>query len=266
MRTRADRPDSGAGQYFDAFPGCQPNVASAVYRLVDRLAAVLLPPRCLLCQGPGEVPGRDLCGPCEADLPWLAVACTRCGLPASAAVPGDGCGHCRDRAQPHRACHAPFLYEFPLTEILPSLKYRRALANARVLGTLLGESVVRAGRHAQVDVVVPLPLHRSRLVERGFNQSDELARYAAEVTGVGLDRHALRRVRATGPQVGLPREERASNVRGAFVAERSRVAGRKVALLDDVVTTGATAAAAADAVLAAGAAAVEVWCVARATG
>jgi ComF family protein len=244
-------------------------VASAVYRLFDRLAAGLLPPRCLLCQGPGELPGRDLCNPCEADLPWLRAACTRCGLPASAglpAAPGDGCGHCSDRPQPHRACHAPFLYDFPLTELLPSLKYRGALANARVLGTLVGESVVRAGRHGQVDVVVPLPLHRSRLVERGFNQSDELARYAAAVTGVGLDRHAMRRVRATGPQVGLPREERARNVRGAFVAERSHVDGRNVALLDDVVTTGATAAEAADAVLAAGAATVEVWCVARATG
>jgi ComF family protein len=257
------------GQYFDAFRGCQPNVASAVYRLFDRLAAVLLPPRCLLCRGPGELPGRDLCGPCEADLPWLPAPCTRCGLPGPPGLdvaPGDGCGQCRDRLQPHRACHAPFLYDFPLTDLLPSLKYRGALANARVLGTLLGESIVRAGRHAQVDVVVPLPLHRSRLVERGFNQSDELARYAAEVTGVGLDRQALRRVRATGPQVGLPREERARNVRGAFVAERSRVAGRNVALLDDVVTTGATAAEAAGAVLAAGAATVEVWCVARATG
>jgi ComF family protein len=265
VRQRADRPDSGAGQYFDAFRGCQPNVASAVYRLFDRLAAMLLPPRCLLCHGAGEVPGRDLCGPCEADLPWLGTACTRCGLPASAAADA-GCGHCRDRVQPYRACHAPFRYDFPLTELLPSLKYRGALANARVLGTLLGESVVRAGRHGQVDVVVPLPLHRSRLVERGFNQSDELARYAAAVTGVGLDRPALRRVRATGPQVGLSREERSRNVRGAFVAERSRVAGRNVALLDDVVTTGATVAEAADAVLAAGAATVEVWCVARATG
>lgn len=178
----------------------------------------------------------------------------------------DSCEHCRGRGQPHRSCHAPFLYEFPLTELVPSLKYRGALACARVLGTLLAESVARACLRGGVDLVVPMPLHRSRLVERGFNQSFELARYASAGLRVELDAEALLRTRATEPQVGLPRADRSRNVRGAFVAHTSRLAGRNVALLDDVVTTGATVAEATRAMLAAGAARVDVWCVARATG
>ncbi|HET7202844.1 MAG TPA: ComF family protein [Steroidobacteraceae bacterium] len=242
---------------------------SPVYRVFDRLGAVLLPPRCVLCQGPGAVPGRDLCADCEADLPWLHTACIRCGLPQSSAsasaAHGDACERCRNRTQPHRICHAPFLYQFPLTELVPALKYQGALACARVLGTLLAESVARACLHGDVDVVVPMPLHRSRLVERGFNQSAELARYVTATLPVELDIRALQRSRATEPQVGLPRAERSRNVRGAFVAHPSLVTGRHVALLDDVVTTGATVREAARTMLAAGAARVDVWCVARAT-
>ena len=243
-------------------------MVSWVYRCFDRLGAVLLPPRCLLCHGPGAAPCRDLCADCEADLPWLRAACPRCGLPRSSpatGADGDACESCRDRPQPHRRCHAPFSYEFPLTELVPSLKYQGALSCARVLGTLLAESVARARLHGDVSVVVPMPLHRSRLVERGFNQSLELARFAGAALGVQFDALALQRTRATEPQVGLPRAERSRNVRGAFVAQPSRVAQRNVALLDDVVTTGATVAEAARALVAAGASRVDVWCVARAS-
>lgn len=223
----------------------------------------------MLCHGTGGARGRDLCAACEADLPWLRSRCPRCGLPRAPSLPASHegtCEHCHGRAQPHRTCHAPFLYEFPLTEIVPSLKYQGALACARVLGTLLAESVARACLRDDVDVVVPMPLHRSRLVERGFNQSVELARYVGAGLRIEVDAHALQRLRATEPQVGLPRAERSRNVRGAFVAHPSRLAGRNVALLDDVVTTGATVAEAARAMLTAGAGRVDVWCVARATG
>ncbi len=236
-----------------------------VYRGVDRLGSVLLPPRCLLCHGPGAAPGRDLCTDCEADLPWLVAACPRCGLPPPPpGAGGDGCARCRDRAQPHRSCHAPFAYGFPLTELIPSLKYQGALSCARVLGILLAESVARTRLFADVAVVVPMPLHRSRVVERGFNQALELARFASAALGVPLDPLALQRTRATEPQVGLPRAERSRNVCGAFFAQASRVAQRNVVVLDDVVTTGATVAAAAQALLDAGAARVDAWCVARA--
>ena len=238
-----------------------------VYTLLDVLAEVLLPPRCLLCGGAGAARARDLCGSCEADLPWIGVPCRRCGLPLDAgAVPAAGCERCRGHSLPYRHCHAALHYEFPADELLAALKYRGALAHARVLGTLLAESVTRHGVDSDVELLVPMPLHASRLMERGFNQSLELARFTAERLDVTVDGRALRRLRATVPQVGLTRIGRADNVRGAFVADPTRVAGRHVALLDDVVTTGATGAAAAHALLAAGAMTVDVWCVARAAG
>jgi ComF family protein len=243
-------------------------VLHAVYKALDAAAAVLLPPRCLLCHGAASTRGRDLCGPCETELPWLVAPCARCGLPRgpleTAASLDAGCARCRGSWQSHAACHAPLLYEFPLNEVLHALKYHGALAHARVLGTLLAESVMRAGVAGGVESVVPMPLHTSRLVERGFNQSLELARFVGAALRVELDLHALERSRATEPQVGLPRAARSANVRGAFVADASRVTQRHVALVDDVVTTGATVAAAAGALLEAGARRVDVWCVARA--
>lgn len=222
-----------------------------VYRAADGLVAWLLPPRCLLCRGPGRGRGVDLCADCSAELPWLEPN----GLPAtlSDAPP----------AAPIR-CVAAFRYEFPVAELVARLKYGGALAHARVLGELLARVVAGTGAGGTVDVVVPMPLHVDRLVQRGYNQSHELARCAARSLRLPVDPRALLRTRATPPQVGLRREERAANVRDAFRAVPARVAGRRVALLDDVVTTGSTAIAAATALHRAGAHAVQVWAVARA--
>jgi ComF family protein len=157
-----------------------------------------------------------------------------------------------------------------VTHLVQALKYEGALANARVLGTGIAAAASRAlaplaGGSAR-PLLVPLPLHPARLVERGFNQSREIARIVARRLDLRLDERALRRVRATAPQVGLARLERASNLNGAFAADGRIVAGRTVILVDDVVTTGSTAAAAACTLLAAGAQSVQVWAAARALG
>jgi ComF family protein len=238
-----------------------------VYRLAGALGSAILPSHCALCGAAGAGPARDLCSGCEADLPWIEAACLRCGLSidgGSAPARVAGCPHCDGRFQPHRRCHAALHYDFPASGLVAALKYRAALANARVLGTLLAESLVRHGSVGGADLLVPMPLHESRLIERGFNQSLEIARFTGGRLRVAVDGRALRRLRPTAPQVGLARDERAANVRGAFAADAVRVADRHVALLDDVVTTGATAAAAAQALLEAGAKCVDVWCVARA--
>lgn len=113
-------------------------------------------------------------------------------------------------------------------------------------------------------VMVPMPLHVSRLVERGFNQSREIARVTSRLLDLKLAESALRRVRATAPQVGLARVARTANLQGAFVADPAVIAGRPVILVDDVVTTGSTAAEATATLLAAGAQRVEIWAIARA--
>ena len=163
---------------------------------------------------------------------------------------------------------APWAYEFPLTQLVQALKYEGALANARVFGTRM---VMQAQRE-QLDqwqgaaLVVPMPLHPSRLVERGFNQSHEIARVVSRLLDLRLAGPGLRRIRSTAPQVGLSRQERAGNLRGAFAADSTIVAGQHVVLIDDVVTTGSTAIEAASTLRDAGAESIAVWAVARALG
>lgn len=233
--------------------------------LRERLAALvhgLFPPTCYLCLEPGQPPALDLCLACEQELPWLGCCCAACAMPTAVAV--DRCERCR--AAPHvfdAACVA-CRYEFPVVELIHRMKYRGELALARVLGTVLGHRLVtRAG--PRPDLVIPVPLHAARERERGFNQARELSRYAAREVGLPLGDRLVRRLRATAEQAALPAGQRRANLHGAFVAG-PEVAGRNVAIVDDVLTTGATADALAQALFAAGAHRVEVWAVARATG
>jgi ComF family protein len=235
-----------------------------VYRLVDGVASRLLPPRCVLCHGPGQLAGYDLCADCESRLPVPPAGCPRCGLPG----PGAGhvpCARCVAEPPPFARLCAPWLYEDPVTRLVQALKYDGALANARVLGTRIARDratdLLPAGESS---LLVPVPLHPARLVERGFNQSHEIARVVARALGLRLAPAALRRVRATPAQVGLARAERLGNLRDAFRADAGVVSKQAVILLDDVVTTGSTVAAAATELLRAGAASVEVWAAARA--
>lgn len=244
---------------------------SQVYTLLDRCAGWLLPPRCVLCRGPGQSPALDLCRDCEAEMPYISVACVRCGLPwAGAAGTATGCDRCRALDLPYTRCLAPWAYEFPVTQLVQALKYEGALAHARILGTRIAVAAgpALAGRELleAPPLLVPMPLHPARLVERGFNQSREIARIVSRQVDLPLAEQALHRVRATVPQVGLARRERARNLSGAFTADAGIVASRTVILLDDVVTTGSTAAEAARTLLAARAVSVQVWAAARALG
>jgi ComF family protein len=155
-----------------------------------------------------------------------------------------------------------------VTQLVQALKYEGALANARVLGTRLATLAASPINNHWVPaaVVIPMPLHPCRHVERGFNQSHEIARVVSRLLDLELAGRALQRIRATAPQVGLDRVARAGNLRGAFSADPRQVAGKHVVLVDDVVTTGSTVGEAASALRAAGAAAVEVWAAARAPG
>jgi ComF family protein len=178
---------------------------------------------------------------------------------------GEPCRNCTAHTPPYASLFAPFVYGYPLDRLIQALKYEAAMANARVLGALLGDELRRRRHHDGVDLLVPMPLHRLRMVERGFNQSREIALFTADLLGLQINSRALQRPRATDSQVGLDRQARLRNVLGAFAADPRAVAGRRIALLDDVVTTGSTASAAARALLCAGASGVVVWAVAKAS-
>jgi ComF family protein len=219
------------------------------------LLELVYPPRCAACGEPVSAePFCEVCG--EALLP-VPAGCARCGQPG----PEDPCGACRASPPPFDAVRAGGLFGGPLADAIHAFKYGSRPALSRPLGAWLAARVPLPPSAA----IVSVPLGRARRIDRGYDQAALLADALARSAGGGVRRlrGALRRVRETPPQVGQSRSDRARNVAGAFVAGPS-VAGRDVLLVDDVVTTGATAAAAAGALRAAGARSVIVVALARA--
>lgn len=211
---------------------------------------------CWPCELCGDAAGQDgICAPCRADLPWIGPACPGCARPGA---DDRACVQCESSEQPWSRVIAPLAWRFPVDALVMRCKYHGALHFGALLGRLLVEPC--AGR--PVDAILPVPLHRARQVERGFNQAMEVARPLARALGLPLLHGAARRVRATRPQATLPEDERQRNLAGAFVAGPA-LAGRRLAIVDDVFTTGTTARALTEALQEAGAARVEVWAVAR---
>ena len=224
--------------------------------LIGALSRAILPPRCVLCDGFGSR-GRDLCRACRDELPRNDACCARCGLPLAVAAPL--CGLCLRRAPAFDAALIPYRYAYPIDRLLTRFKFGADLGVGRVLAQLLGDAAPKRTNA----LLVPVPLHARRLAERGFILALELARLLGDRAGLELAPRAMRRVRRTPAQTGLDASERRRNLRRAFEASAG-VAGRSVVLLDDVVTTTATARECARALKKAGAARVELWAIARA--
>ncbi len=207
---------------------------------------------CLLC---GEESGPELlCAACAAELPALAEHCPQCALPSPA---GAVCGSCLDRPPHYDRTLALWRYEFPCDRLVQALKYRARLALSGFFARSLASRPL-----PEVDLVVPMPLHPKRLAERGFNQALEIARDLARRLGRPIEPRGVLRVKDTLPQTKLPYEERAKNVRGAFLCKLD-LSGASVAVVDDVMTTGATLNELARALKRAGATRVENFVIAR---
>ena len=226
-------------------------------RLLRLGSRCLLPPRCLVCAGRG-VDGLDLCRWCRAELPWNDVACPRCALPLAA---GRDCPRCFAELPPFTRAHAAFRYEFPVDRLLPRFKFHADLAAGALLATLLQWSLDPA---ECPQALLPVPLHRSRLRRRGYDQALELGKALARETRLPLLAHRLRRVRRTQAQTELGASARRRNVAGAFALAPGSQLPAHVALVDDVLTTGATAGECAHLLLDAGVARVDLWTVASA--
>lgn len=249
----------------------------------DRLHGWLLPPRCVLCLDPGQPPTLDLCPACEADLPELGPACPRCGEACESAAsaverggattPARGrraggsapnlCSHCASDPPPYARVIAPFRYAWPVDALVRGFKYHGQLPHGRVLGTLLANAVLAHGA-ALPQLLVPVPLHPARERERGYNQAWELARVAGRLLDLPVAPALCERTRVTPPQASLDRAARRANLADAFALRRPPGAVH-VALVDDVLTTGATLSALASTLLAAGVNRVDCWAVARAS-
>lgn len=217
---------------------------------LEKLAGVIFGGTCFLCRGAARA---LVCAECEAELPWLpAAVCPRCAL---ASPSGALCGRCLAEPPRYDATAALFWYRFPADALVQALKFRGELALASYLASLLAKKISASA----VDCIVPVPLSRSRLRERGYNHAAEIARRLGKGR---LELELCERTRDTPSQAGLPFAERQRNVRGAFAVRRS-LAGASVAVVDDVMTTGATLDEIAGTLKAAGAARVVNWVLAR---
>lgn len=221
--------------------------------------SVLYPATCVLCGGSGDG-NRDLCKDCLQDLPEPGTVCYRCAEPLPAAPPDSLCGRCLNQPPAFDRVIALCEYAPPLDHLIHQLKFSGRLHLARLLGELLAE---RARRVVRPDCILPMPLHATRLRQRGFNQAMELARPVARTLAAPLDTKTCIRIRATPAQSKLSRTGRQSNVKGAF-AVQGPVQTPHIAIVDDVMTTGSTAGELARALKSGGAQKITVIVVARA--
>lgn len=234
---------------------------SFLRRLDDRLKNIQLliyPHRCLLCGRPGDA--ADLCPACYADLPWLRHACLHCGAPLPETALS--CGECMQEPPPWDASIIPLRYQAPLDGLILSLKFERRLAVAPLLGSLMARAVLVRGEPLP-DALLPVPMHPRRLRERGFNQAQELARELAAQLHLPILNGVVKRARNTVMQSRLDGKARRSNLRDAFALTGVELPGR-VAIIDDVVTTGTTVAELAKALRQGGVQRIEVWACAKA--
>jgi len=228
-----------------------------VYKWIDSIQSMFFPPLCLLCGQRTEGPA-DLCPGCYDDLPWIPHACVRCGLP----LPWDTplCGTCLKRPPTQERTRVLWHYTPPVSGLIAALKFRGQLPCARLLGELMSFTLQDIPRP---DCLLPILLHPKRYRERGFNQSTEIARPVSRNLNIPLRPDLCRRLRSTPPQRELDAKHRLTNLRGVFAAKKE-VRGLHIALVDDVMTTGATVQEVAATLKGAGAGRIEAWILARA--
>nr|WP_255555979.1 ComF family protein [Lysobacter sp. CJ11] len=220
------------------------------------MADAVWPRRCHLCEAPGAM-GLDLCATCAGDLPWMPDACPRCALPHA---PGQAVCACELLPSWLDGVFAAFLYMAPLDAWLPRLKFHGDLALGDLMASLMAEGLASAPRPS---CLIPVPLHTPRLRARGYNQAVELARPLAVQMGLPLQSRLLRRRKQTLAQSELGLEARTANMADAFEVRAGASLPRHVALVDDVMTTGATLQEAAWTLKDAGVARVDAWVCAR---
>lgn len=229
----------------------------------SKISRTLRPPaNCLLCEASAD--HLPLCNDCLQDLPWNLHACERCAIP----LPEELllCGECRPRPPPQQAALAPLRYVFPVDSLIAGLKYHRQLAHAPVLSQLLLEAVQAADRPLP-QLILPVPLHPRRLAERGYNQALEIARPMAKALELPLETRLLSRALHTRSQRTLDARTRHHNLEKAFGVDIRRLETlgfpAHIAIVDDVMTTGATVGAIASLLQRHGVTDIDVWCVAR---
>ena len=239
-------------------------------RLLHNLSFKIFPGFCLLC-GTHSERSKDLCLDCENDLPVNQLCCPRCAIPlihtllTNTLLPLNNsqlCGQCISESPPFDQCLAPLRYEFPINLLVSRFKYRGKFCNGVLLADILLNQILSTQSSEDPDLIVPVPLHWQRQFVRGFNQSHWLAKYLGHHLNIPVNDQLLKRCRKTSSQKGLKRKQRQKNLKGAFQVNGD-ITGKRIALVDDVVTTGSTVTEISKLLKKAGAMRIEIWSLAR---
>jgi len=229
----------------------------------------LFPGRCILCQARSHR-AVDLCSACEADLPRVHTPCQQCGLDLRARAPGLNryCAPCLVNPPPFDRSFSAFNYAPPIRQLITEFKQHRQLVIGEVLCQLLAggyqqQLLARAQQtHSRPDLLLPMPLHPSRLKSRGFNQADLIAQVVSRQTGIPTDSRRCRRVKQTDDQKGLTAADRRANINGAFAVD-TPLHGEYIVIVDDIMTTTATVSELTRSLRRAGAGTIEILTLAR---
>ena len=239
-----------------------PKILTHSVPIFQRFAHALLAPHCWLCAEPTPLAHPELCAECQQQLPWNHHACYRCALPLPDSSPQHYCGRCLRQEPLFARTVSVFTYQEPINGFLNALKFQQQLSYSRFLGQHLVQAIQQQyADESFPSVLIPVPLHKKRLQERGFNQALEIARLLRKPLNIRIDAHSVKRTRATPHQIQLTAVERRRNLRDAFTVTKSLP--EHVAILDDVVTTTSTVTELCRTLLSSGVKRVDVWCVAR---
>lgn len=234
---------------------------------LQRFGNWLLVTECLLCRNQVNT-GKNLCVDCISQLPWNHVACERCAAPFDQMNSFKEektiiCGQCLSSPPLVTKAYAAFVYQTPIAQLITQFKFRQQLTCGSILSELLLKFLQRQYQSQHwPQAIIPVPLHRKRLAERGYNQANELARPLAKSLNIPLCLDLCARVKETNTQTTVSARERAINLKNAFTTVKSHTLNH-VAIVDDVLTTGSTVAALAHTLTISGVEQIDVWAVAK---
>lgn len=230
-----------------------------INKCIEFIQAYLLPQSCLLCSHPTHR-SIAICPACEDDLPLNKMRCQCCAVPLQTSDPVL-CAGCQLHPPAFHNSHIPLLYSEPVSQWIWHFKFRNDLVKGKAMADLFCESL-NVEMINNVDALIPVPLHPSRIRQRGYNQALWLARQISRQTGIKVDCTLVKRVRKTAAQHDLKYKQRLTNLKGAFEIQ-NQCSYKSVAIIDDVVTTGTTVNEIARLLAGNGVESIQVWAIAR---
>ncbi len=219
------------------------------------------PPTCLLCGDHGNNQ-MDLCQSCYISLPFYQGGCSLCAAPMPATTAETKvCGECQIKPPDFSMTHASFAYQEPVRYLIHGLKFKSHFANARLLATLMKKQLQSFGD--KPDLLIPVPLHPQRYLQRGFNQSVEITKHLSKALHIPYSLNSCRRIRHSKPQAELSAKQRRRNLHRTFSVQIPKNI-ESIAIIDDVMTTGSTVRSIAKTFKQHGIAKIQIWVCARA--